>query len=80
MDELGYGECRGDFTIGDRVELSPACDLWMRGARFGEVTGYSKHGADVIKVRMDHPQVRRIQHVHATNLRLIRKARPCHVD
>lgn len=25
------------LRAGDRVELHPGCDLWMRGARFGEV-------------------------------------------
>lgn len=25
------------FKVGDRVELHPACDMWMRGARFGVV-------------------------------------------
>lgn len=27
-----------DFTVGQRVELHPATDLWMMGARFGVVT------------------------------------------
>lgn len=26
-----------DFRTGDRVELHPATDLWMRGARYGTV-------------------------------------------
>jgi hypothetical protein len=26
-----------DFLIGERVELHPATDLWMMGARFGTV-------------------------------------------
>ena len=25
------------FKPGDRVELHPGCDLWMRGAKFGTV-------------------------------------------
>jgi len=25
------------FKPGDRVELSPATDMWMRGARFGTI-------------------------------------------
>lgn len=31
-----------DFSIGDRVEISPALDLWMMGARFGGVVGITK--------------------------------------
>jgi len=30
------------FKVGDRVELHPACDLWMRGARFGTITKITK--------------------------------------
>lgn len=26
-----------DFTVGQRVQLHPATNLWMRGAKFGEV-------------------------------------------
>ena len=43
--------------------LSPACDLWMRGARFGTIQGaeIDAHGREVVIVRMDHPQVKRLQ-------------------
>jgi hypothetical protein len=27
-----------DFTVGQRVQLAPHTDLWMRGARYGVVT------------------------------------------
>ena len=27
------------FTVGQNVELHPCTDRWMRGDRFGEVTG-----------------------------------------
>ncbi len=33
----GYGESVIDFSTGDRVELHPATDLWMQGARYGNV-------------------------------------------
>lgn len=46
------------FTIGQRVELHPACDLWMRGARFGTVHSVAKDGT--LRIKMDHPQVRRL--------------------
>ena len=38
------------FTKGERVELHPACDMWMRGARYGTVVAMLPHsgmtGAD----------------------------------
>ena len=41
------------YTIGDRVELHPGTDLWMRGARFGEVIAMnSPHNARV-RVKLD---------------------------
>lgn len=47
----------------DRVELSPGCDLWARGARFGTIWGIEldEHGREVILVKMDHPSVKRLQ-------------------
>ena len=39
--ETVYGYDALGYTIGDRVELHPATDLWMRGARYGEVVGMS---------------------------------------
>ena len=63
-----YGE---PLSVGDRVELSPACDLWIRGARFGVVHSVAKDGT--VKLRMDHPQVKRL--VKATP-DLVRKVGP----
>lgn len=54
-----------DFHVGQRVELHPACDLWMRGARFGTVV---KVGRKHVHVRMDHAQVRRPVRVAPDNL------------
>ena len=39
-----------DFHVGDRVQLSPACDRWMMGDRFGEVVAI---GRVLLKVHMD---------------------------
>jgi hypothetical protein len=39
-----------DFHAGDRVELHPACDMWMRGARFGTV---AKVGRKLLTVDID---------------------------
>ena len=41
------------YTIGDRVELHPATDLWMMGARFGEVVGTSLTPNDRVRVKLD---------------------------
>lgn len=48
------------YGVGDRVELHPGCDLWMRGARLGTVHSFSLTPNDRVKVRMDHPQVRNL--------------------
>ena len=39
-----------DFHVGDRVELHPATDLWMRGARFGSV---AKLGRKYLTIELD---------------------------
>jgi hypothetical protein len=39
------------FKVGDRVELHPATDRWMRGDRFGAVT---KLGRRYVHVKLDH--------------------------
>lgn len=46
------------FKPGDRVELSPACDLWMRGARYGTVVplregDVSTDGSVWVRVQLD---------------------------
>lgn len=45
-----------------RVEIAPHYDLWMRGARYGEVIREYKSrktGRNIVLVKMDHPQVRK---------------------
>ena len=52
MDQvIGYDGV--EYTVGDRVELHPGTDLWMRGARFGEVVGLSLTPKDRVRVRLD---------------------------
>ena len=41
------------YEIGDRVELHPGTDLWMRGARYGTVVGASLTPDDRVHVEMD---------------------------
>lgn len=42
----------------DNVELHPGCDLWMRGATTGTIHSI-RNG--IVRVRMDHRQVKRLQ-------------------
>ncbi len=60
---------RQAFSPGQRVELHPGCDLWMRGARFGTV--HSTAGCTVV-VKMDHPSVRKLQYLTAGLIRHVR--------
>jgi len=41
------------YTVGDRVELHPGTDLWMRGARYATVVGLSLTPKDRVKVELD---------------------------
>jgi hypothetical protein len=52
-----------DAPVGCRVQISPGCDLWMRGARYGVITGakIDKHGREVVSVRMYNKAVKRLQ-------------------
>ena len=52
-----------DFAKGQRVEMHPATDLWMRGARYGTVTHVSKAHVNVKLDKLDF-----IVHVAARNL------------
>lgn len=58
------------FSIGDRIELHPGTDLWMRGARFGEVVGTSITPNDRVKIKLDKIP-NRIFSCAATTLRRI---------
>ena len=48
--------------IGKRIEIPVHYDMWMRGARFGEITAF-RHGkdgySDYFMVKLDHPQAHR---------------------
>lgn len=41
------------LTVGDRIELSPACDLWMQGARYGMVVRFSLTPKDRVHFTLD---------------------------
>jgi hypothetical protein len=55
--DRGIAPCHGydgrGYTIGDRVELHPGTDLWMRGARYGDVVGLSLTPDDRVRVKID---------------------------
>lgn len=55
-----------DFKKDMRVELHPACDLWMQGARFGTVVSV---GPRFVNVRLD--LTNRIHFVKPYNLRKV---------
>lgn len=46
------------FVPGDRVELSPATDYWMAGAKFATVVRVLKNGTAII--RLDHRKTVRL--------------------
>src|SRR5688500_7251053 len=48
-----YGFDGSGYNVGDRVEIHPGTDLWMRGARYGTVIGISFTPADRVRVEMD---------------------------
>ena len=40
----------GDFDVGERVELHPATDTWMRGDKYGDVV---RLGYKYVHVKLD---------------------------
>lgn len=42
------------YDVGDRVELHPASDFWMRGVRYGRVVGTRITKDDRVHVVLDH--------------------------
>lgn len=63
---------RSGSYVGERIELAPHLDLWMRGARYGTVVMQStahKEGERMrLKVRMDHPQVKRLAVIEVADI------------
>jgi hypothetical protein len=51
------------YNVGDRIELHPATDWWMRGARYGEVR---KVNPPVVTVKLD--KVKRLVKIHYDNV------------
>ena len=60
-------------TVGNRVEISPSFDLWMRGARFGHVVrtrGTSE--SPIFCVKMDNARVRKQLCTTGDRLKVVR--------
>ena len=53
-----YGYDGSGYSVGDRVELHPATDLWMRGARYATVVRISLTPNDRVTVELDQPYLR----------------------
>lgn len=51
--EIMYGYDGNGYCVGDRVELHPGTDLWMRGAQFGTVIGCVPTPEDRVRVTLD---------------------------
>jgi len=75
---------RSGSFVGRRIEIGPHLDLWMRGARFGTVVMQSTaHAAGELmrlKVRMDHPQVKRLAVIHVSDIGKMLDAVPAQDD
>jgi hypothetical protein len=56
-------ETRGQSLVGKRIETPVHYDMWMRGARFGQVTAFRHSNqagtSDYVLVKLDHPQAKR---------------------
>lgn len=60
---------RQTFKPGDRVELHPGCDLWMRGARFATV---DRAAGSIVWVTVDKLTFRPMRWFHRESLRHVR--------
>jgi len=53
MREEVIGYDGNGYGVGDRIEVHPGTDLWMRGARFGTVVGLASTPKDRVRVKLD---------------------------
>ncbi len=70
MKRCAYGYDGSGYVVGDRVELHPGTDLWMAGARYGDVTFIRSD--NVVSVRVD--AVRRVIRGPAESFRRVPSA------
>lgn len=64
-----YDRTGHQVLAGHRIEVPPGSDLWMRGARFGEVRRTEVPG--ILVVKMDHSSVRKLQRFQATDCKRV---------
>jgi hypothetical protein len=57
-----------EFESGNRVQIAPHYDLFMRGARYGEIR---KIVGGIAHIKMDHPQVKKLARIPLTDIRRI---------
>ena len=69
MSSHQYCTSVSDVRVGDRVELHPATDMWMRGARVGEVIATN---TKYVRIRLDALPTRTCR-VDPTLLRVIQR-------
>lgn len=78
MSYVDDKESQARALVGKRIEIPVHYDAWMRGARFGTVVGLAwEHGSGdkiirAIRVKMDHPQIRRLLKVWRMDLDYVR--------
>ena len=53
MTQTVYGYDGNGYTTGDRIEIHPGLDMWMRGARYGVVKCIVPTTADRVRVELD---------------------------
>jgi hypothetical protein len=66
MKTSGYNSYNLDFRVGDRVQLRPHTDLWMRGARYGTVVRLGR-----VHVHVDVDALGRVWAFDPHNLELV---------
>ena len=68
---------QGPALVGRRVEIPVHCDLWMQGARFGEVVSFHPGApgkSAFVKVKMDNPRIQRLLKVWAPDWQYMKRA------
>lgn len=55
------------FTVGDRVEIHPRFDAWMRGAKYGDIIKVYGVNGSIIRVKLD--RMRKAFHCGIADLR-----------
>ena len=57
------------LRINARVEIAPHYDLWMQGAKYGQIKDFDGEGNAWVK--MDHPAVRKLVKIPNKDLKVL---------